>query len=48
MATALAVSGEEGLSFVEEAEGYEGLVVLDGGVSRWTANFPLALDWGEG
>jgi thiamine biosynthesis lipoprotein len=45
LATALAVSGEEGLSFVEGAEGYEGLVVLEGGKPKWTTCFPFAPDW---
>ena len=45
LATALAVSGEEGLGFVEGAEGYEGLVILEGGRSNWTKSFPFAPDW---
>jgi thiamine biosynthesis lipoprotein len=42
LATALAVSGEEGLALVDPLDGYEALVVSPDGTFRWTGNFPFA------
>lgn len=45
LATALAVAGGQGLSFVQEADGYEGLVMLDNGTWQYTERFPFAPEW---
>jgi thiamine biosynthesis lipoprotein len=42
LATALAVAGEEGLSFIESQEGFEAFVICTDGAWRWTAGFPFA------
>ena len=44
LATALTVSGEGGLAFVEPLEGYEALVIAFDRGARWTEGFPFALD----
>lgn len=41
-ATALAISGEQGLAFIEPHEGYEGLLMCSNGAWKWTAGFPFA------
>lgn len=42
LATALLVAGSEGLSFIEEQDGYEGYVIEKGGAVSATASFPFA------
>jgi thiamine biosynthesis lipoprotein len=42
LATALAVAGPTGLSFIEPLAGYEALVIGYDGRRRWTSNFPFA------
>jgi thiamine biosynthesis lipoprotein len=42
LATALVVAGEEGLSFIDAIEGYEGFVIGTDGSRRWTERFPFA------
>jgi len=44
LATALAVSGEDGLGLVEQLEGYEALVIAFDGDARWTEGFPFVPD----
>ncbi len=44
LATALSVSGEEGLALVEPLEGYEALVIAFDGAARWTEGFPFVPD----
>jgi FAD:protein FMN transferase len=42
LATALAVAGPAGLSFIEPLAGYEALVIGYDGRRQWTSNFPFA------
>jgi thiamine biosynthesis lipoprotein len=42
LATAVAVAGEAGLTFIERLEGYESLVIRFDGTMRWTEQFPIA------
>jgi thiamine biosynthesis lipoprotein len=42
LATALTVAGEEGLSFIDSQEDYEGFVICADGAWRWTTGFPFA------
>jgi thiamine biosynthesis lipoprotein len=42
LATAVAVAGEPGLSFIEPIDGYEALVIGFDGSRRWTRRFPFA------
>jgi FAD:protein FMN transferase len=42
LATALAVAGEDGLSFVEALDGYEALTIGFDSARRWTTHFPFA------
>jgi thiamine biosynthesis lipoprotein len=42
LATALAVAGEEGLEFIDQIDGYEGLAIGHDGSWKWTRGFPFA------
>jgi thiamine biosynthesis lipoprotein len=44
LATALTVSGRQGLALLETVEGYEGLVLGFDGSAHWTDGFPFAPD----
>jgi FAD:protein FMN transferase len=48
LATALAVAGEQGLTFIEPLDGYEALIVGLDRARRWTSGFPFAPDWAPG
>jgi thiamine biosynthesis lipoprotein len=48
LATALAVAGEEGLSFIEALAGYEAFIIGHDGRRQRTSHFPIASRTGHG